>query len=202
MAKKIKQIKNLIPIDKIESKVILMRGLKVMLDRDLAELYGVETRVLNQAVKRNSERFPDDFMFQLTRMEAEYLVSEDIIPLRSQIVTSKIENAKNSKKTANLKSQIVISSWGGTRKLPYVFTEQGVAMLSSVLKSKQAIQTNILIMRAFVKIRNLVYSYKDLAEKIEKIERTYNKEITRIFKILDYLTKENVGEKNEIGFKG
>lgn len=180
MSKKIKPTKNLIPLEKIENKVILIRGQKVMLDRDLAELYGVETKVLNQGVKRNRERFPDDFMFQLTRMEAEYLVAGDVVPLRSQFVTS---------------------NRGGRRYLPYVFTEQGVAMLSSVLKSKRAIQTNILIMRAFVKIRNLVYSYKDLAEKIEKIERTYNKEITKIFKILDYLTKENTGEKNEIGFK-
>ncbi|MFH1583006.1 MAG: ORF6N domain-containing protein [Candidatus Falkowbacteria bacterium] len=180
MSKKIKPTKNLIPLEKIENKVILIRGQKVMLDRDLAELYGVETKVLNQGVKRNRERFPDDFMFQLTRMEAEYLVAGDVVPLRSQFVTS---------------------NRGGRRYLPYVFTEQGVAMLSSVLKSKRAIQTNILIMRAFVKIRNLVYSYKDLAEKIEKIERTYNKEITKIFKILDYLTKENTGEKNEIGLK-
>ena len=111
-----------------------------MLDRDLAELYGVETKVLNQAVKRNRKRFPDDFMFQLTRMEAESLVSQNVIPLRSRFVTLNTETAKNRGKTTNLKSQTVISSWGGTRKLPYVFTEQGVAMLSSVLRSKRAIE--------------------------------------------------------------
>jgi len=207
MSKKIKQTKNLIPLEKIENKVILIRGQKVILDRDLAELYGVETKVLNQGVKRNRERFPDDFMFQLTRMEVEYLLSEAYIEgnSRSQFVTLKEKSSRNKEKIGNSRSQIVTSKteWGKNIKyLPYVFTEQGVAMLSSVLKSKQAIQTNILIMRAFVKIRNLVYSYKDLAEKIEKIERIYNKEINKIFKILDYLTKENTGEKNEIGFKG
>ncbi len=199
-----KKIKNLIPLDKIENKVILMRGQKVMLDRDLAELYGVETKVLNQAVKRNKERFPDDFMFQLTRMEAEYLALQDVIPLRSQFVTLKKEYAKDIGKRGNSRSQIVTlkMGWGKNIKfLPYVFTEQGVAMLSSVLKSQRAIQTNIVIMRTFVKIRNLVYSYKDLAEKIERIERTYNKKFSKIFEILNHLKKEDSGEKNEIGFK-
>ncbi|MBU4511625.1 ORF6N domain-containing protein, partial [Patescibacteria group bacterium] len=172
---------NIIPVEKIENKILLIRGLKVMLDRDLAELYGVETKVLNQAIKRNKKRFPDDFMFQLTRMETEYLVSQNVIPLRSQIVTLKAEKAKNKGKTTNLRSQIVTSRWGGSRYLPYVFTEQGVAMLSSVLKSERAIEMNIIIMRAFVKIRNLIYSYKDLAEKVEKMERTYNKQIGKIF---------------------
>jgi len=167
---------DIIPVEKIENKILLIRGLKVMLDRDLAELYGVEMKVLNQAVKRNKKRFPDDFMFQLTRMETEYLVSENVIPLRSQIVTLKKENANNKEKTTNLKSQFVTSKWGKNIKyLPYVFTEQGVARLSSVLKSERAIEMNIIIMRAFVKIRNLIYSYKDLAEKVEKMERTYNR---------------------------
>jgi hypothetical protein len=101
-----------------------------------------------------------------------------------------------------LKSQIVTSSWGGRRKLPFVFTEQGVAMLSSVLKSKRAIDMNIAIMRAFVKIRNLIYSYKDLAEKIEKIEKKYDKQIARIFVVLDNLIKEEGNPRPEIGFKG
>ncbi|MBU4257417.1 ORF6N domain-containing protein [Patescibacteria group bacterium] len=194
---------NIIPVEKIENKILLIRGLKVMLDRDLAELYGVETKVLNQAIKRNKKRFPDDFMFQLTRMETEYLVSQNVIPLRSQIVTLKAEKAKNKGKTTNLRSQIVTSRWGGSRYLPYVFTEQGVAMLSSVLKSERAIEMNIIIMRAFVKIRNLIYSYKDLAEKVEKMERTYNKQIGKIFEMLDKLTKtENNSNKAEIGFKG
>ena len=192
---------NLIPQEVIERKIYLIRGHKVMLSMDLARLYGVPTMRLNEQVKRNIKRFPDDFMFQLTRMEAEYLVSQNIIPLGSQFVTLNTKNAKNKKKIANLKSQIVISRWGGTRKLPYVFTEQGVAMLSSVLKSERAIEMNIVIMRAFVKIRNLIYSYKDLAEKMEKMERTYNKQIGKIFKILDKLTKTEIKDKLEIGFK-
>lgn len=176
-----------------------------MLDRDLAVLYGAETRVLNQAVKRNKERFPDDFMFQLTRMEAEYLEKEEKEASRSQFVMSSdkasLKNSKIRQKDLNLISQSVISSWGGQRTLPYVFTEQGVAMLSSVLKSKRAIEMNIAIMRAFVKIRNLIYSYKELAEKIEKIEKKYDKQIGRIFKALDMLIREDEKEKLEIGFK-
>jgi len=125
-----RSMSNIIPIEKIENKILLIRGIKAMLDRDLAELYGVETRILNQAVKRNKKRFPDDFMLQLTRMEAEYLASDGYLggALRSQIVTLKKENANNKEKTGNLISQIVISRWGGTKKLPYVFTEQGVAI--------------------------------------------------------------------------
>lgn len=196
-----KNMSNLIPLERIENKILLIRGMKVMLGRDLAELYGVETRILNQAVKRNKRRFPDDFMFQLTRMEAEYLVSQNVIPLRSQTVTLNNKEANNKEKIDNLKSQFVISSWGGTRKLPYVFTEQGVAMLSSVLKSERAIEMNIIIMRAFVKIRNLIYSHKDLAEKVEKMERTYNKKIARIFEILNKLTNAEDKNKPEIGFQ-
>ncbi|MCI0496370.1 ORF6N domain-containing protein, partial [candidate division KSB1 bacterium] len=117
-------MKELISIERIESKINSIRNKKVMLDRDLAELYGVETKVLNQAVKRNIERFPDDFMVQL-----------------------------DYKEVTDLKSQIVTSSWGGVRKLPYAFSELGVAMLSSILNSKAAIQINIQIMRVFTKLR-------------------------------------------------
>jgi len=133
-------------------------------------------------------------------MEAEFLASEGYLgeALRSQIVTLKKENAKNKEKTGNLISQIVISRWGGTRKLPYVFTEQGVAMLSSVLKSERAIEMNIIIMRAFVKIRNLIYSYKDLAEKVEK----HSRQIGKIFEILGKMKKTENEERQEIGFKG
>ena len=198
---------NIIPIEKIENKILLIRGMKVMLDRDLAELYGVETRILNQAVKRNKKRFPDDFMFQLTRMEAEYLASEGYLGeiLKSQFVTSSHKNSENKEKS--LRSQFVILDKHNKRGLnikflPYVFTEQGVAMLSSVLKSERAIEMNIIIMRAFVKIRNLIYSYKDLAEKMEKMERTYNKKIGKIFEILDKLTQTENKERQEIGFKG
>jgi len=193
---------NIIPIEIIENKILLMRGIKVILDRDLAELYGVETRILNQAVKRNKKRFPDDFMFQLTRMEAEYLVSQDVIPLRSQFVTSSTKNVGNKAEKV-LRSQTVILKEEDKRGLhikflPYVFTEQGVAMLSSVLKSERAIEMNIIIMRAFVKLRNFVYSYKDLAEKVEKMD----KKIGKIFEILSQLTRPENKEKEEIGFKG
>lgn len=196
---------NLIPIEKIENKILLIRGEKVMLDRDLAELYGVGTKVLNQAVKRNKKRFPDDFMFQLTRMEAEYLASEDCAGgvLRSQIMTLNIKNAKNKGKRESLRSQIVTSRWGGQRYSPYVFTEQGVAMLSSVLKSERAIDMNIIIMRAFVKIRKLVYSYDELSKKIMQMEKKYDKSIVRIFEIINKLMEDKDDDKNkkEIGFK-
>lgn len=171
-----------------------------MLDKDLAEMYGVPTKRLNEQIKRNRERFPGDFMFQLTRMEAEFLIREGLIDndLKSQFATS---NDKNGQYKLNLKSQNVTSSWGGRRKLPYVFTEQGVAMLSSVLKSKKAIEVNIAIMRAFVKIRKLVYSYKDLAEKIAKIEQSHNKEIGRIWNVLNRLMSDEKPATGEIGFK-
>jgi hypothetical protein len=136
-----------VPIERIENHIYLIRGEKVMLDADLSQLYQVETRALIQAVKRNLERFPADFMFQLTTEEAE--------SLRSQTV---ISNAGR----------------GGRRYLPYVFTEHGVAMLSSVLKSQRAVQMNILIIRAFVKLRELIASHKDLAERIEKLEANQN----------------------------
>mgnify|MGYP001613023168 CR=1 FL=1 len=133
-------------------------------------------------------------------MEAEYLASQDVIPLRSQIVTLKAEKAKNKGKIDNLISQFVISkNLRGlhVKYLPYVFTEQGVAMLSSVLKSERAIEMNIIIMRAFVKIRNFIYSYKDLAEKVGKMER----EIGRIFEILNKMRQPENDKKEEIGFK-
>ena len=134
---------NIIPIEKIENKIYLIRSQKVMLDRDLAELYGVKTSALIQAVKRNIKRFPGDFMFQLSKAEFE-----------------------------NLRSQFVTSSWGGRRYEPYLFTEQGVAMLSSVLKSGRAVDINIAIMRVFVKIRRMAGSYKDLAKRIERLEKS------------------------------
>ncbi len=135
----------------IQNKIYEIRGQKVMLDSDLAELYEVETKVLNQGVKRNSTRFPEDFMFQLT--------DNEYINLKSQFVTSSLSN------------------YGGVRKLPYVFTEQGVAMLSSVLRSEKAVQVNIAIMRTFVAIRQYAFGYKDLKEKIEQIESKYDGQI-------------------------
>lgn len=132
------------PLLPIESLIHVIRGQQVMLDSDLARLYGVETRVLNQAVKRNNERFPEDFMFQLTEEDSQ-----------------------------NLKSQNVMSSWGGNRKAPYAFTENGVAMLSSVLRSKTAIEVNIRIMRAFTSMRSFLISNAHMFKRLETIEHTY-----------------------------
>ena len=165
---------NLIPIERIENKILLLRGQKVMLDRDLAELYGIRTMVLNQAVTRNSDRFPEDFMFQLTSEEFESLIS-----------------------------QIVISKGrGGTRKLPYVFTEQGVAMLSSVLRSPRAVQVNIMIMRAFVKMRELIASHKDLAARLDEMEKKYDHQFNYVFEaIRELIIPPQQKKKGDFGFK-
>ncbi|MBW2034369.1 MAG: ORF6N domain-containing protein, partial [Deltaproteobacteria bacterium] len=144
-----------------------------MLSHHLADLYGVETRVLVQAVKRNMDRFPEDFMFQLTDREF-----------------------------ANLKSQIVISSWGGSRRAkPYAFTEQGVAMLSSVLRSKRAIEVNIAIMRAFVKLRQMITSNLELARKLEEMEKKYDKQFKVVFDAIRALMVETEKPKRKIGFE-
>jgi hypothetical protein len=132
-----------VPAQIVERRIYLIRRQKVMLDSDLAEIYQVTTKRLNEAVKRNPDRFPGDFMFQLTPVESE-----------------------------NLRSQIATSSYGGRRYLPYAFTEHGVAMLSSVLNSERAIRMSILIIRAFVKLRELLATHKDVARKIEKLEAT------------------------------
>ena len=152
-------------LQNIQSKIYVIRGQRVMLDRDLASMYGVETKVLNQAVKRNIERFPEDFMFQLTKGEYEILTN-DI--LRSHIVTANIGDEKGD---SNLRSQIVTAKeFTMSRTLPYAFTEHGVAMLSSVLRSPLAIQVNIGIIRAFVEFRRLTKSlptpttYEDIAQ--------------------------------------
>lgn len=154
-----------------------------MLDRDLAQLYRVGTRVLNQAVQRNIDRFPEDFMFQLTKEEFKDLIFHF--------------------GTSNLKSQFVTSSWGGTRKLPRAFTEQGVAMLSSVLKSKRAIYVNIAIMRAFVKLREILSTRKELAHKLSELERKIEKhdaEIQTIFEAIRQLMKPPAPHPRKIGF--
>lgn len=184
---------NIIDIDNeiVESKILLIRGQKVMIDRDLAVLYGVPTSRLNEQVKRNVKRFPNDFMFQLTKMEADILMSQFAI-----------SSKKNSEKKLNKLSQNATSRWGGTRKLPYVFTEQGVAMLSSVLNSERAILVNIAIMRTFVNIRKFISTYEGLAMKIAELEKKYDKKIWKIFEILDKLTKTENKERQEIGFKG
>ena len=169
-----------IPNETIIGKIYFIRGKKVMFDKDLAELYQVETKVLNQAVKRNLERFPEDFMFKLNPQETKVWQQYS---LRSQFVTSKIETR------------------GGRQYAPIVFTEQGVAMLSSVLKSKQAVQMNIQIIRTFTKLREILTENKKLAEKVEKIERKYDKHIYEIFKVIKYLTTEKEKPKEKIGFR-
>jgi hypothetical protein len=164
-----------IPDEVVMNKIYLIRGHKVMLDNDLAELYDVETKALNQAVKRNLLRFPEDFMFQLSDQEFE-----------------------------NLRSQIVTSSWGGRRTPPYAFTEQGVAMLSSILNSERAILVNIHIIRIFTKLRELVLTHKDILLKLEKLERKaaqHDGDIKLIFKYLKELLDPKTEPMRKIGFK-
>ena len=165
----------LIPGERIISRIFLIRNKKVMTDRDLAELYEVETKVLNQAVKRNIDRFPSDFMFQLNKDEAGIL--------RSQFVT--LENNRGHH----------------TKYLPYVFTEQGVAMLSSVLNSRRAIQVNIQIIRTFTKIRELLSTNKEMRDKIEEMERKYDGQLQEVFEVLKRLLTEEEQPKRQIGFK-
>ena len=166
----------LIPNEVVMSKIYPIRNMKVMLDDDLANLYKVETRRLNEQVKRNIERFPEDFMFQLTVDEWENLMS--------QIATSNI----------SAKSQGF--GWGGRRKLPFAFTEHGVLMLSSVLNSDRAIQVNIQIMRVFVKLKELMISHKDLARKIEDLERKFSEHDRRFVMVFEAI-KRLLQEKEE-----
>lgn len=170
--------------EKVISKIYLLRGQKVMLDSDLAEMYGVETRVLNQSVNRNADRFPEDFMFRLTEQE-----------------------------WTNLKSQNVTSSWGGRRKLPNVFTEHGVLMLSSVLNSEQAIAVNIRIMRVFTKLRESLLTNQDILLKLEQLDKNlinmghnvkmHDGEIETIFELIKEIMEEKIRPRprNPIGFK-
>jgi len=173
---------SLLPDELIINKIILLRDQKVLIDRDLAELYGVETRTLNQAAKRNLKRFPEDFMFQMTKDEFEFW-----------------------------KSQIVISNSDrmGLRKPPFVFTEQGVAMLSSVLNSDRAILVNIQIMRVFTKMRALLYSHKEILRKLDSIEKKDIEQDEKILLIFEYLKQLEqakqeetiIKERKRIGFK-
>jgi flagellar capping protein FliD len=162
----------LIRYEEIAKKILLVRGKKVMLDRDLAKLYGVTTGNLNKAVKRNKERFPNDFMFQLTKQEFE-----------------------------NLIFHFGRSSWGGVRKIPIVFTEHGILMLSSVLKSKRAATVNIQIMRIFIRMRAILFNYKNLKEKIENVEKKYDSQFRVIFEAIKQLMAEEEKPKRNIGFK-
>jgi len=167
---------NQIPSEHIAQSISVIRNQKVMLDEDLARLYGVETRALTQAVRRQFDRFPEDFMFRLTPLEY-----------------------------SNLKSQSVISSskragWGGRRKLPYAFTEQGVAMLSSVLHGSRAIRVNIEIMRAFVRMRTMMRSHEDLSQRLDELERQFDQQFRVVFDVIRHLMTPPDPPRPRIGF--
>jgi hypothetical protein len=163
---------NLVPAERIATKILIIRGKRVMLDSDLATLYEVGTKRLNEQVTRNIKRFPEDFMFQLTKEES-----------------------------INLKSHFATSSWGGVRKLPRVFTQEGVAMLSSVLNSERAIMVNIQIMRAFAQLRRMLLTNRDLKRKIEEMEKKYDKQFLIVFQAIKQLLEpQPVKEKKIIGF--
>jgi hypothetical protein len=164
-------------LEQIKKSILEIRGKKVMLDMDLAIIYKVETRVLKQAVRRNIDRFPDNFMVELT-----------------------VEELKN------LTSQFVTSSWGGQRHKPFAFTEQGIAMLSSVLKSKKAIQMNIAIMRAFVMMRQFALTYQELSEKLIELEKLHNQKFDDIEQVLTYLIQKDTQQtqqanRKQVGYK-
>jgi ORF6N domain len=186
---------NLIPAARIERRILFLRGQKVMLDFDLAELYSVETRVLNQAVKRNLERFPEDFMFQLTWEETKVL-------LRSQIVTLAGETGEiASKNMRNPRSRIVTLESGQNLKYrPYAFTEQGVGMLSGVLSSPRAVQTHVAIIRAFVQLRQMLASNAGLARKLEALEKKYDAKFRIVFDAIREMMDEKKKPRREIGF--
>lgn len=166
-------MKALVPIEIIEGKILFIRGQKVMLDRDLAQLYGVETRVLNQAVRRNIERFPADFMFTLTR--------DEIMRISQIVISSGHETIKFSKNVM-------------------AFTEQGVAMLSSVLNSKRAVQVNIAIMRVFVKLREMIASNKELSRRLDKLEKKYDAQFKVVFDAIRELMTPPEPKRKRIGF--
>ena len=171
----IKKSNSLVPVEIIQNKIYLIRGHKVMIDHDLAQLYRVMTKNLNKAVRRNFERFPEDFAFTLTKEEFQ-----------------------------NLRFQIGTSSWGGGRYLPFVFTEHGILMLSSVLNSQRAVQVNIQIMRVFVKLKEIIISHKDLARKIEDLERKFQnkfKEHDQKFILVFNAIKDLLSDKEEAAKK-
>ena len=168
-------VSSVIPIERIEKKILLLRGEKVMLDSDLAELYEVTTFNLNKAVKRNLDRFPEDFMFQLRE--------EELKALRFQTGMSKP------------------SGRGGRRYLPYAFTEQGIAMLSSVLHSKRAVRVNIEIMRAFVRLRAMIASNKELAKRLNELEKKYDAQFKVVFDAIRELMTPPTTQRRRIGFQ-
>lgn len=172
---------NQITEQEVATKIYFIRNQKIMLDSDLAKLYGVQTKVLNQAVKRNLHRFPKDFMFQLT--EKEYLTN-----LKSQFVTSSAITGK--------------VKWGGNRKLPYAFTEHGTVMLASVLNSERAVLVSLQVVRIFIKLRQILETNKELAQKIEQLENKYDKQFKIVFDAIKQLLIQEDNVKTEpIGFK-
>ena len=171
-------------MERIERSILWLRDEKVILDAAISALYGVGTRVLVQAVKRNIDRFPDDFMFRLAREEFDDLRSDSAASsLISQSVTSKASGPR-----------------GGRQKLPYAFTEQGVAMLSSVLRSKRAVEVNVEIMRAFVRLRRMIGTQKELARKIDALERKYDAQFRIVFDAIRALMREPDPKKTPIGY--
>jgi ORF6N domain len=188
--------KEIITVEQIARRIHYVRGEKVLLDVDLAALYGVPTKVLNQSVKRNRARFPNDFMFQLT--------TEEVLNLRSQIVTSSSKGAEDQAAGED-SSRILTNSkrHGGRRYRPRVFTEQGVAMLSSVLKSDRAVRVNIAIMRAFVRLRQALDANRELARKFEQLERRLGKhdeEIAAILETIRQMMAPPEKPRRQIGF--
>jgi hypothetical protein len=162
---------DIVPIEQIASRIYFIRGVKVMLDRDLAELYEVETKVLKRNVRRHIDRFPDDFMFELTYQEL-----------------------------INLRRQIGTSSWGGSRYKPMAFTEQGVAMLSGILNSKRAVQVNIQIMRTFTKIRHMISASDELKREVDELRKQTDERFQIVFETLDRLLSGDDDPKRKIGF--
>jgi hypothetical protein len=170
-----------VPKERITQAILILRGHKVILDEDLAALYAVETKALNRAVKRNLDRFPEDFMFQLTAEE--------------------FANLRLHSGTSSLRSQIDTSKWGGRRYPPYAFTEQGVAMLSSVLRSRRAVLVNIEIMRAFVRLRQMLASHAELARKLAALEKKYDAQFKVVFDaIRELMAPPEPSKKRPIGF--
>ncbi len=176
--------RSLVPVEQIESRILLIRGQKVMLDRDLARLYQVKAKTLNQAVKRNKKRFPSDFMFQLTWEESK--------SLRSHFVTLDEEDSRSQ--------SVTLKRGGNIKYRPHVFTEQGVAMLSSVLRSERAVRVNIEIVRAFVRLRGILAAHKELSLRLDELEKKYDNKFAVVFEAIRRLMEPPEEKRERIGF--
>ena len=165
---------NIVPVERIEKSIYLIRGQKVILDSDLAAIYGIPTFRFNEAVKRNKDRFPDDFMFQLTREEVDILISQNAISKPGR---------------------------GGRRTLPYVFTEHGAVMAANILKSPLAVQMSVIVVRAFIKMREMLVSHKDLDHKLATLEKKYDKQFKVVFDAIRALMREEEKPNKKIGFE-